>query len=150
MADTTSNTIVADDVSKASDTVVGIPLALTVAEEVLPAPVTPPKEEGQANMVAPEPPAAPEMLPAPALVADGVSKAIEQAAPAPAKAETPPAAQGTVVGNKAASPSYVCKNKKHGSGTAYFVVEGKAFCNLCIRDFFLRHLLRPMKKNETP
>ena len=43
---------------------------------------------------------------------------------------------------------YVCK--KHANGTAYFIAEGTAFCNLCLRDFFKRHLLRQMKKNTTP
>lgn len=102
----------------------------TAVLEVQLMPVVPPVEETQAKVATPELLVAPATPPAPALV---VSQAAEQAAPA------------LVV----SQPAYVCKNKKHGSGQPYLILEGTAFCNLCLRDF-LKQRIRPMRKNETP
>ena len=105
-------------------------------------------QEVQASVAAPEPTAAPtpEKAETPTIAPELT------AAPAPAKAEppAPPVAQAPVVEKKVAEPTYACKNKKHGTGTAYIVVEGTAFCNLCVRDLFQRHFLKPMKQNKTP
>ena len=86
-------------------------------------------------------------------MADGVRKAVEHVAATPEAAQAPQAAQPPqaplAIQNVVAEPDYVCKNKKHKTGSAYIVVEDTAFCNLCIRDFFLRHLLKPMTKKAT-
>ena len=118
----------------------------TVVQAVLLANEAPPVAEGQAKIAVNGPVAAPEPLPAPAVV----SKAVEQTVATPEAAQAPQAAQPPqaplAVQNVVAEPAYVCKNKKHANGTAYFIAEGTAFCNLCLRDFFLRHLLKPMTK----
>lgn len=109
----------------------------------------------QEVLLAPEPP--------PALVVEVAIKAVEQAAPAPAKVDAPPVAVVTLSAGSAVMtatpatpqplplivnlPVYVCK--KHKDGTAYLVLEGTAFCGVCLLDF-LKWKVKPMTLKKAP